>query len=158
MQQLKDRITTKLQEPAAAAAWEAATGGSPAKCPPIYSFDNPSIHTNNKTYLRELGLVKTGSRVTWLELPTYSGDLHRTIERVHARVCMQFQEWVDDTSTTRTMSLYCQKLISLFLTQTPDQIEHCMWGKPRDRHPATLAELYSKVIELRGDKAPRPWC
>lgn len=161
MAELKKRIDTKLQEPAAAAAWQAATGGTPQQCPPIYSFDNPSIHRNNRAYLRALGLMEEGSRKpteAWLVLPTYSGDLHRTIERVHARVCTQFQAWVDDSSCARTMTTYCHKLLSFFLTQTSTQITHCMWGKPTDRHPATMLELYNKVLALGGEKAPRPYC
>ena len=158
MVELKARITAKLAEPEAAAAWQAATGGSPSERPPIFSFDNPSMH-KVKSHLRELGLATASGAPTdsWLELPTYSGDLHRTIERVHARVCGQFQEWVNDTTTPRTMPFYCNKLIDLFLKQDSEQITHCMWGKPREAHPATLLALYEKVIALGGEKAPRPF-
>lgn len=156
MQQLQDRITAKLQEPEAAAAWKAATGGTPEECPPIYSFDNPSIHLNNTTYLRELGLME-GSAPTdaWLQLPTYSGDLHRTIERVHARVCRQFQTWLDDASQDRTMADYCQTLCDIFFsTQTAAQIHSCMWPQ----HTPSLLALYKHVVETAGDKAARPYC
>lgn len=158
MAELKSRIERKLQEPAAAAAWQAATGGSPAECPPIYSFDNPSIHSG-ATHLAELGLTSEGKpTAAWLELPTYSGDLHRTIERVHARVCSAFQGWLDDASEPCTMLAYCNKLIELFRTQTPTQIEQCMWGKPENKKAKSLLDLYNKVISLGGDMAPRPYC
>jgi hypothetical protein len=155
MKQLQDKVKTRLEDPAAAAAWVAATGGTPEQCPPIYSFDNPSIHVNDKSYLHELGLVQD-DLVTptnaWLKLPPYSGDLHRTIERVHARVCRAFQRWFDDEFADKTMLEYCRRLAGFFETQTPGVIHSCMFG----RHP--LIELYQTVVASKGAKAHRPYC
>jgi len=161
MQQLQEAVMKKLAEPEHLAAWVAATGGTPEECPPIYSFDNPSIHLNNHAYLVELGLAKLSApgaplepTDAWLPLPPYSGDLHRTIERVHARVCGQFQRWVNTSTTARTMEGYCTKLADIFnTTQTADVISACM-GKKN----ASLPDLYRKVVELGGGKAPRPYC
>lgn len=152
MEQLQGKVHARLADPEEAAKWKAATGGTPEECPPIYSFDNPSIHIKNPTYLAQLGLVEadTGEpTATWLQLPPYSGDLHRTIERVHARVCGKFQRWVNVDSSARTMEFYCRTLVGLFLTQTPEIISSCM---------ASIHKLYQKVVELKGDKAPRPFC
>lgn len=155
MEGLKARMADALQQPEWAERWQAATGGTPQQCPPIYSFDNPHTHTGNKTYLRALGLVgaKWEPTAAWLELPAYSGDLHRTIERVHARVCGQFQQWLDGESGTRNMDFYVRKLADVFnSSQTPKLISKCMWG----RHP--LPELYSAVIAVAGAKVGRPYC
>ena len=153
MAALQAEVQKRLTDPEVAAAWQAATGGTPEQCPPIYSFDNPSIHKNNKTYLAELGLAHPGSDKptdTWLKLPPYSGDLHRTIERVHARVCGIFQRWLDDEFTEWSMEQYCHTLQGIFYkSQTPALIQGCM---------KNIHLLYSKVIELKGAKAPRPFC
>lgn len=151
MQELQAKVLQRLEDPATAAAWAAATGGTP-DTPPIFSFDNPSIHKNNLDYLRELGLVQQGSDKptdAWLQLPTYSGDLHRTIERVHGRVCRAFQEMLNTESTARTLEFYIDRLFKLFKLQTSELITACMKNLP---------ELYEKVIELKGAKAPRPYC
>lgn len=152
MQELQAKVLRRLEDPAAAAAWAEATGGTPAERPPIFSFDNPSIHKNNQEYLRELGLMQLdGEKPTdaWLLLPTYSGDLHRTIERVHGRVCSAFQGMLNTESTARTLEFYIDRLFKLFKLQTSDLITACM---------STLPDLYQKVIALAGAKAPRPYC
>ena len=161
MQQLQAAVQQKLEQPEHRAAWVAATGGTPKDCPPIYSFDNPAIHLNNHAYLMELDLAKVsapGAPVVptehWLQLPPYSGDLHRTIERVHARICGQFQHWLNTNTTVRTMEFYCTHLARIFYdTQTDKVISACM-----NKKNASLPALYRKVVELDGGKAPRPYC
>ena len=155
MTQLQAKVQAELAKPEVAAAWKAATGGTPQQCPPIFSFDNPSIHKNDTDYLKELGLAAPESKKkpvpteTWLVLPPYSGDLHRTIERVHARVCGRFQRWVDDDHTAYAMIAYCKVLKNIFeQTQTPDVISKCM---------KTLPKLYKHVVEVKGAKARRPF-
>jgi hypothetical protein len=155
MNQLQANVQAELAKPEVAAAWEAATGGTPQQCPPIFSFDNPSIHVASITNLKQLGLVPPDSKDAkvptdaWLQLPPYSGDLHRTIERVHARVCGVFQRWIDDDSGDYTMLAYCKCLANYFkTTQTPAVISSCMQSLP---------ELYAHVVELQGAKAHRPF-
>lgn len=152
MRELQAKVLQRLEDSAAAAAWAEATGGTPAERPPIFSFDNPSIHKNNQAYLRELGLMQQDSEQptdAWLLLPTYSGDLHRTIERVHGRVCSAFQDMLHAESTARTMEFYIHRLFTLFKLQTSELITACM---------RSLPDLYHKVIALDGAKAPRPYC
>lgn len=151
MRELQANVQQQLRDPATARAWRAATGGTPQECPPIYSFDNPSIHKNNKDYLRELGLMeldKDEATTAWLVLPRYSGDLHRTIERTHARVCDKFQAALNEERTARTMEFYIQRLFGFFRTQDSKVITKCM---------SKLPQLYQKVIELNGAKPPRPF-
>ena len=156
MKELQHYVTAYLEDPERRAAWEDATGGTPEQCPPIYSFDNPSIHKDNATHLRELGLVEADGETptaAWLALPSYSPDLHRTIERTHARVCGEFQQWVDNESTSRSMEVYCTTLARLFYnTQKPSVISRCM-----NKHKASMHALYKKVIELKGGRAPAPF-
>lgn len=134
-------------------AWIAATGGTPDADdnPPVYSFDNPSIHTD-PGMLTSLGLAdpSTGKPADkWLELPPRSGDLHRTIERVHARICGAFRDWLYDDCTEYCMMGYCLKLAQIFkTTQTAQVISKCM---------KNITALYRKVVELEGKRAPRPF-
>lgn len=126
--------------------WMEATGGTPEECPPIYSFDNPSIHTSGTTHLVQLGLVdsETGEPTSkWLKLPPHSPDLHRTIERVHARVCGAFQAWLYDDRNDYCLQGYCNKLWKImFDTQLNTVIKACM---------SDISDLYHRVVELKGD-------
>lgn len=145
-------VIQRLSTPEWAARWEEQTGGTPDECPPIYSFDNPSIHTTYMTGMRALGLVDAAGKPTdaWLQLPPHSGDLHRTIERVHARICGAFQAWFNEMHTEYHIFGYCKKLLEIFVeTQTPHLIQECMHG-PR----GPISSLYARVVELRG--APPP--
>ena len=128
--------------------WQLFTGGTPEQYPPIYSFDNPSAHTSNLEYMKELGLAvaKVGTEMVatdaWLKLPAHSPDLHRTIERVHARVCDQFQEWMDDDCQQYSVQEYCFKMQQIFFkTQTGTCIRGCM---------KDISALYERVVELKG--------
>lgn len=138
MQAVMGAVNYILSQPLGAAYWEKATGGTPEACPPIFSIDNPTIHTHTEV-LAKLGLVKD---VNWLKLPAYSGDLHRTIERVHARICGAFMRWLYDDRTVYSVEQYCKALRAYFLdTQVKDLIQACM---------SNLDELYARVIELKG--------
>lgn len=155
MTTLQQTVHAELAKPEVAAAWEAATGGTPQQCPPIFSFDNPSIHKASLSNLKRLGLVAPGATngevptEAWLQLPPYSGDLHRTIERVHARLCGDFQRWVDDDRAEYTMKAYCKCLKSFFeKRQSPSVISACMQSLPA---------LYKHVVELQGAKARPPF-
>ncbi len=53
----------------------------------IWSYDNPSIHDVDLT---DLGITEDDRA----PLPPQSGDMHKVIEHVHARVCDAFREWV----------------------------------------------------------------
>jgi hypothetical protein len=141
-------MARRLSTQEGAEAWRQATGGDPVTCPPIYSFDNCSVHVNDKQALRGLGLVDQADNPTafWLRLPTYSGDLHRSIERVHARICSAFKAWLDDDCKEYGMYEYIAILHYFFhKTQTSAVISKCM---------SDISDLYQQVVDLRGGIPP----
>ena len=149
---IKTTVSARLATPEWRQRWKEQTGGTPEECPPIFSFDNPSIHTQYLEGLRKLGLVDAEGKPTdaWLVLPPHSGDLHRTIERVHARTCGAFQAWFNEMHTEHHIFGYCKKLLDIFVqTQTPTTIQECMHGQK-----GPISSLYARVVELRG--APPP--
>ena len=148
MTRIQANMRYLLEQEAGRKLWQLSTGGTPEQYPPIYSFDNPSIHTSNLEYMQQLGLAagKVGTELVatsaWLKLPAHSPDLHRTIERVHARICEQFQEWMDDDCQLYSVQEYCQKLQQIFWkTQTGACIRGCM---------KDISALYEHVVELEG--------
>ncbi len=143
---LKAKLAAELAKPEQRAAWRKATGGTPEHCPPIFSFDNPTIHTDPDN-MAELGIVDDVSRQV---LPPYSPDLHRVIERVHARVCQRFQKWVNADTQSYCMEGYCQALEYVFWKSEKPSIISADLEK--------IHLLYEKVIELHGNRAPRPFC
>lgn len=142
MEGIKRVMAEVLSDPLGRQQWIKATGGTPEECPPIYSFDNPSIHTDF-VVLFTLGLVDDeGKPANRLVLPPHSPDLHRTIERVHARICKRFQDWLYDVPNICEMQDYCSKLQSIFYeTQLKDVIQACM---------SDISDLYERVVELKG--------
>lgn len=152
MKELQRQITAALQRPADAARWREATGGTPQECPPIYSFDNCSVHTKD-AHLRDLGLMLEDGTATdaWLPLPAYSPDLHRTIERTFGRVSETVQQWLRRLRHKPDMEEASRQVLKIFRdTQTSDTISKCMWGKH------SLLDLYRHVSDLGGAKAVRP--
>lgn len=145
MEQLYAKIGTLLDpqlNPLGALRWMAETGVSRLTCPPIFSFDNASCHVDRAT----LAYLRLIDGLNWERLPPHSGDLHRVIERVHARLCGAFQEWLYEDSTPLTMSEYCEKLEDLFYsTQTAD-IHY--------KDIASISELYAHVVLNKGGLPP----
>lgn len=138
MTNLYKELQRRLSDPATRKAWEEATGGDPEVKWPIFSFDNATIHTDAEV-LQALHLV---AGVTWMVLPARSPDLHRCIERVHARICGLFQNWLYDDDTPYCMRGYCDELRSIFLTkETP---------KTTQKDLKKIHELYTRVLELKG--------
>jgi hypothetical protein len=156
MERIRESITARLEEPEWREAWVAATGGAPKDegYQPIYSFDNTGIHRDHDV-LVELGFEREFKKgeyeptPSWLVLPTYSGDLHRTIERVHARICGAFEEWLDDDCAKYDMVDYINKLFKIFMTsQSHTLIENCMFSP---QHPAkSLSALYQSIVNIGG--------
>lgn len=146
MEALQARINEELAKPEKRAAWRAATGGFPEHCPPIFSFDNPKIHTD-PVVLAALGIEEGKNR---LVLPPYSPDLHRAIERVHGRICRTFQQWLNKDTKPYCMAGYCQYLERIFYSSEKPSITTADLDD--------IDKLYHKVIELKGNRAPRPFC
>ena len=137
-----DDLLNPRRHPLNALAWLWRVGRSRAAAPPIFSFDNASAHINADT-LTHLGI---SANRNWQVLPAHSGDLHRVIERVHARVCGAFQNWLYDDTSPRSMPAYCQKLESLFYSM-----------ETADIHAAdirTIHLLYQQVVAKQGGLPP----
>lgn len=145
MEELSAKLDSMLDphlHPLVALRWMAETGGSRLTHPPIYSFDNASCHVHSDT-LTHLRLINGVNREP---LPPHSGDLHRVIERVHARLCGAFQDWLYEDSTPLSMAEYCEKLESLFYsTQTADI---------HSADISTIHELYQQVFDRDGGLPP----
>ena len=166
MERIKTALEAKLAEPEWRKAWKHATGGAPEEegYEPIYSFDNTGIHID-EDILVGLGFAvrvpegegeayRLEPTPSWLVLPTYSGDLHRTVERVHARICHQFEEWLHDDCALYEMTDYISKLYTIFITtQTHTVIENCMW--PPKKPSNNLSALYQSVVDCGGAIPPR---
>lgn len=134
-------LSTQLH-PLNALAWFWRVGSSPAVAPPIFSFDNASVHVNQGALIH-LGISAVSN---WEVLPPHSGDLHRVIERVHARVCGAFQDWLYDDTTPRSMAAYCQKLESLFYSMEKAHIHAADIG--------SIHLLYQQVVAKDGGLPP----
>jgi len=151
MNRIKSDLAARFADPEVRAKWQAATGGTPEEQPPIFSFDNPSSHTDLEA-LQQLGLADNAGEPTpiRLKLPAYSGDLHRTVERVHARICGKLQRWLDVFDEEYSMVTYCVKLRNIFLkSQTPEVISKCMWDVTgKGQH--SLIALYKAVCDNGG--------
>lgn len=142
MLELRAAVYGTLADEKKHAEWEQRTGGTVIACPPLYSFDNPTIHTDPAT-LWELQIIPN---LTRLELPPRSPDLHKVIEHSHAVICQRFQQWVNETSETWEMPGYCNVLRHLFYTKlTPTGIR---------KDVESLDKTFQAVVERGGERAP----
>lgn len=137
------KLAQLLSSEAGIHRWTRLTGGSPQQKPPIFSLDNDGIHSHPDT-LTNLGLF---DGLTRLPLPAHSPDLHRTVERAHARICGPFQAWVNDQTTELTPAVCLQQLMYIFYnTQKASVIEADM---------SDIRDLYTRVLELGGSRPPK---
>lgn len=137
-----DWLLDPQHNPMGALRWMAETGGSRLTMTPIFSFDNASCHVN-AAILAHLRLIEGDN---WARLPPHSGDLHRVIERVHARLCGAFQDWLYEDSTPLSMPDYCEKLESLFYSTQTAAIHSA--------DISTIHELYQQVVAREGGLPP----
>lgn len=157
MEKIMGVMKDMLDTPQGREAWKKATGGTPESHPPIYSFDNPSIHTDPDV-LVSLGLAtKDATGVAqptdkWLQLPPHSPDLHRTIERAHARLCDPFQVFLYKDTCEYTMAGYCWLLSQLFYAQRGDFVARTIQACMHD-----IDALYQRVVELHGNIPERKY-
>lgn len=145
MEELFAKLDSMLDpqlNPLTALRWMAGTGGSRHTCCPIFSFDNASCHVN-QDMLAHLHLIVGDN---WVRLPPHSGDLHRVIERVHARLCGAFQDWLYEDSALLSMAEYCEKLESLFYSTQKAEIHSA--------DISTIHELYQQVLSRDGGLPP----
>lgn len=87
--------------------------------------------------------------LTRLPLPAYCPDLHRTVERVHARICGLFQTWLNDQTETVSVAECVLQLQHIFYTtQEPCVIESDM---------SNIRELYQEVVKLKGGRPKKQY-
>lgn len=111
---------------------------------PILSFDNDKIHTSAS--LAEGGI----DRGVVLKLPARSPDLHRVIERVHARICTEFRKQLYYDHSICSLKQYKSLLEKIFYqSQTAAVISADVRGLP---------VLYEKVQQKRGGYVPKKFC
>lgn len=119
---------------------------------PIFSFDNPSAHggKGGKLVLPALQLDASDH----FELPSNSPDIHRVIERTHARLVGAFNDWLyHDASDAFSMADYMAKLEDLFYNEPGVASRQVIMADV-----VKLPELYENVIANEGgwaDKAFR---
>ena len=143
MKDLMAAVYFQLLDPVKAAKWVKLCGGSHSwAAVPVYSFDNPRIHTDPAT-LWELMIITNLNR---LVLPPTSPDLHKVIEHSHGVICGRFQQWLNEDDTEFEMAGYCRVLQHIFHTKlTPESIQ---------KDVETLTKTYEAVVERGGEKAP----
>ena len=83
---------------------------------PVLSMDNDRIHTSAR--LADMGIP---SRYR-LKLPPYSPDLHRVIERVHGRICMEFRKQLHYDHSICTPKQYCKLLKEIFYSSQSQKV------------------------------------
>lgn len=98
---LRQRFELQHQEPE---LWAQETDWNP-----IWSFDHPTIHggETGAPVLEALGL----SEAEHFPLTHNSPDLHRVVERTHARLCRRFDRWFLLQRQEHPMSRYKEELM-----------------------------------------------
>lgn len=113
---------------------------------PLLSWDNDSVHTSHLTRLPEYGVFSGRDRKA---LPARSPDLHRVIERSHARLCQRFIKQLHYQGDIYTAEQYIQQLRDLFFQhESADVI---------NKDVQQLPKLY-RVVAKEGGYAPGKLC
>ncbi len=145
MREVIVEVWKRMLEPATLAAWVEHTGGLPLPCNfPIYSYDNPRIHTNPQM-LERLGIIPNSFPLpsgpcNTFPLPPKSPDMHRIIERVHGRICTKFRKWLLDQSPKQSIQACVVALQRIFSeTETAS-----MYRKDIASYPEMLQQIVAK--------------
>lgn len=111
---------------------------------PLWSYDNATVHLN-KTEMAAVGITEANR----LPLPPLSGDMHKVIEHVHARLIKAFKEEVVKLGRVCEPHEYMELLSSLFFKIiTADQIA---------RDVDSLKPLYAAIIKAQGGQVAQKW-
>lgn len=99
-----------------------------------YSFDNPSIHEKAVPELERLGFER-------VPLPTYSPDMHKVIEHVHANIGREFRKkLIEDASIKKEQ--YASILEEIFFNITQASIA---------KDVMSLPDTYEEIKRLQGN-------
>lgn len=105
-------VIRRLGDEGTVRKWGEMTGGGY----PIFSYDNPSIHSH--PILKQFFQTTIFTRFS---LPPKSPDFHRCIERVHGRICNAFRKWLVRQPRQCNMFECISKLKDIFFeTETAD--------------------------------------
>lgn len=124
---------------------------------PIWSFDHPNIHggETGAPVLEALGL----SEAEHFPLTQNSPDLHRVVERTHARLCQRFDRWFLMQKQEHSMSRYKEEFMRMFYEDAPvasaGVIDRDACGETHGS--PNLRDLYLNVVSKKGDWADRPF-
>jgi hypothetical protein len=107
------------------------------KGPIMWSYDNASIHLNQRM-MGAIGMDKQDR----LPLPPLSGDMHKVIEHVHPRLCEAMKLWVMQQGKVLKPQQYMDKMAEIFFKIIkPEQIANdCK----------SLPATYREVVKHQG--------
>jgi hypothetical protein len=119
----------------------------PARCVPIFSMDNASVHVRLRDVFA-LGQLKMPKSSFDCSPPPYSGDLHKVIEHVHGTLCSAFERWLErQTKMPDTLEELYAKLEAMFYDIiTPESVQ---------KDVASLQDTFKEVIRLGGQNPAR---
>ncbi len=155
---------SRLEDPSNRANWESILGmdKGPAQAPypksrpfrPIWSWDRPRIHgsvggKNTAYVLEQAGL----SKEEHFDLPPKSGrDLHRVIERVHARLVSAFERWFASDLQPYSVQTYKDVLQTMFYCDASIASPGVIQAEVR-----ALPAVMAAICGLAGDYPPHPY-
>lgn len=116
----------------------------------IFSFDHPNIHGGRQgtLVLQALGLKEEDH----FPLPGNSPDMHRVIERTHARLVQQFELWYYSDHTRYPSKTYKEHLENLFY-YCPEVAGH----EALMKDVCALHEAFAEIVRRKGARLPKPW-
>ena len=135
-----------------------ATATEPEQMPalfmPMWSWDRPSIHGSTGGKYTDFVLEKAGIRKQdFFDLPPQSGrDIHRVVERVHARLVQQFEMWYYDDPQPYSVQAY------------KDALKHLFYNCPAvasaaviEKEVRELPGVFAAIAKVKGDYPPHPY-
>jgi hypothetical protein len=134
--------TTKLQE---------LTGNPRFRASQVHwSWDNPTIHGSVADGdWKGLGITDRN----FMAVPTYSPDMHKVIEHIHANVCRSLQRDINalrGKGTSKGLTYFTDKLQGHFQAYQAESVEADV--------RSLAAETLREVISRKGDRPPAMYC
>jgi hypothetical protein len=111
-----------------------------------WSWDNPTIHGSvPENDWKRLGITDRN----FMAVPTYSPDMHKVIEHIHANVCRSLQRDINalrGKATSKPLSYFVDKLQGHFQNYLAASVEADV--------RSLVAETLREVIVRKGDRPP----
>jgi hypothetical protein len=113
-----------------------------------WSWDNPTIHGSVADGdWKGMGITDRN----FMAVPTYSPDMHKVIEHIHANVCRSLQSDINalrGRATSKPLSYYINKLQGHFRAYRKKSVEADV--------RSLVAETLREIIVRKGDRPPAP--